>query len=400
MNSVELQDKKNQLKKEAVEMTEICKKEIREFSEEEKEKFENLKAEIEKINEELKKLEESLNSDNSENNDKENKEEKTETMERNFSLIGAIRSIANNKNLDEIQSAVVEKGAEEMRKSGISYNGQIQLPTSELRSDITVTSEGEDVVATDLYDILEPLRAKNILVSAGAKFLTNLVGDVQVPSMGAGNCTWEGETASASDAGYTFSNVKLSPKRLTAYVDLSKQFLAQDSKSAEMLIRQDLINAINSKLESTILGTESGSATQPAGIFAEATGATAVSDFKGVCELESEVEDANVMGECKYIMSNKAKAAFRNMPKSTKSTQLVMEAGTIDGTPVLNTSNVAEKYVAYGDFSNLAIGQWGAIDLVVDPYSLAKEAKIRLVVNAYFDAKVLNANAIKCTKVA
>ena len=394
MNSVELMDKKNQLKKEAIEMTEVCKKEIRNFSEAETEKFNSIKEEIVKINDELRALDAELNSDNKE-------EKKKNIMEKNFSLLGAIRSIANNKTMDEVSQAVVNAGAEEMRKSGISFNGQIQLPTEELRSDITVTAEGDNLVATDLYDIIAPLRAKNVLVNAGAKFLTNLVGDVQVPIMGAGNVTWEGETDSAADAGYTFSNVKLSPKRLSAYVDISKQFLAQDSKSAEQLIRQDLINAINSKLESTILGTETG-ATQPSGIFEKiSTGdTTPISDFKGVCELEADVEDANVMGECKYIMSNKAKAAFRNMAKSTKSNQLVMEGGTIDGTEVLNTSNVADKYLAYGDWSNLAIGQWGAIDLVVDPYSLAKEAKIRLVVNAYFDAKVLNANAIKVAKVA
>ena len=98
-------------------------------------------------------------------------------------------------------------------------------------------------------------------------------------------------------------------------------------------------------------------------------------------------------------MSNKAKAAFRNMAKSTKSTELVYNGGTIDGTTVYNTSNVAGNGVAYGDFSQLAIGQWGAIDLTVDPFTKAAEGKVRLVVNAYFDAKVLRADAIKVATV-
>ena len=92
-------------------------------------------------------------------------------------------------------------------------------------------------------------------------------------------------------------------------------------------------------------------------------------------------------------MSNKAKAALRNMAKSAKSTELVMEAGAIDGTEVLNTSNVEEQNVVYGDFSNLAIGQWGSIDLLVDPYTKAGDGQIRLVVNAFFDAKVLRNGA-------
>lgn len=321
---------------------------------------------------------------------KENKKSNIKKME--FRLLKAINAVANNQTIDEVASSVVEMGKEEMRKSGLSFGGQIQIPTSELRSTITVASEGEDTVATDLYDILEPLRAKNVLVQAGAKFLTGLVGDVQVPIMAGGNVTWEGETSNASDAGTSFSSVKLSPKRLTAYVDISKQFLAQDSKSAEALIRQDLINAINSKLESTILGNASGSTTQPAGLFyGEAV--NKITAFSAVTNLEAGIEDANVIGECKYIMSNKAKAAFRNMPKSAKSTELVMEGGQIDGTEVLNTSHVPGQGVIYGDWSNLAIGQWGGIDLTVDPYTKAAAGQVRLVINAYFDAKPLRSSA-------
>lgn len=322
-----------------------------------------------------------------------NNETKNHTkMNKEFRLIKAINDIANNRSVDETAQAVVKAGAEEMRKAGVSYGGQIQLPTSELRTAITVTAEGEDVVATEIYDILEPLRAKNVLVAAGAKFITGLVGDVQVPSMSAGNVTWEGETASAKDGGQTFTAVKLSPKRLTAYVDISKQFLVQDSKSAEALIRQDIINAINSKLEATILGSAVGTTTQPAGIFNGKSKKT-IASFKDVCDLEAKIEDANVIGECKYVMSNKAKAALRNMAKSAKSTELVMEGGAIDGTAVLNTSNVEEQNVVYGDFSNLAIGQWGSIDLLVDPYTKAADGQVRLVVNAFFDAKVLRDGA-------
>lgn len=322
-----------------------------------------------------------------------NNETKNHTkMTKEFRLIKAINDIANNRSVDDTAQAVVAAGAEEMRKAGVSYGGQIQLPTSELRGAITVTAEGEDVVATEIYDILEPLRAKNVLVAAGAKFITGLVGDVQVPSMTAGNVYWEGETASAKDGAQTFSAVKLSPRRLTCYIDLSKQFLVQTSNSAEALIRQDIINAINSKLEATILGSAAGTTTQPAGMF-NGKSKTTIASFKDVCDLEAKIEDANVIGECKYVMSNKAKAALRNMAKSAKSTELVMEGGAIDGTEVLNTSNVEEQNVIYGDFSNLAIGQWGSIDLLVDPYTKAADGQVRLVINAFFDAKVLRDGA-------
>ena len=328
--------------------------------------------------------------------DKENKRQlniKSNKMNKEFRLLKAIADIANNRQIDDVAAAVSEQGREEMRKNGISYGGQIQIPI-ESRAAISVAAEGEDVVATNLYNVMEPLRAKNVLVQAGAKFITNLTGDVQIPLMTATNCGWESEMGEAKDGAGTFSSVKLSPRRLTCYIDLSKQFLVQDSVGAEELIRQDIINAINSKLEATILGEDEGDLTKPAGIFSVINpSAHTVSGFADLCNAESDIEDANVVGELKYVMSNKAKAALRSMQKSAKTTQLVMENGQIDGTPVLNTSHVSGKKFAYGDWSNLAIGQFGAIDLTVDSYSQATKGVVRLVINAFFDAKVLRPEA-------
>ena len=312
-------------------------------------------------------------------------------MKKQFSLLKAINDIANNRSLDAVSQAVINAGADEMRSAGQSFCGQIQLPV-ESRAAVTVTDEHDDVIEVQFADLLTPLRAKNVLVAAGAKYMSGLIGDVQVPIMGAGNVTWEGEVASAKEAGYTFTSKKLQPKRLTAYVDISKQFLVQDSIGAEQAIRADIVAAINSKLESTILGSAQGSTTTPAGIFYGQSPKT-ITTFKDICDLEASIEDANVIGECKYVMSNKAKAALRNMPKSSKSTQLVMENGEVDGTPVLNTSNVEAQNIAYGDWNNLAIGQWGSIDLVVDPYTLAKDGQVRIVINAFFDAITLRPEA-------
>lgn len=328
--------------------------------------------------------------------DKENKRTlniKSKKMNKEFRLLKAIADIANNRQIDDVALAVSEAGKEEMRANGLSYGGQIQIPV-ESRAAISVAAEGEDVVATNIYNVMEPLRAKNVMVAAGAKFLTNLTGDVQIPLMTATNCGWESEMGEATDGAGTFSSVKLSPKRLTCFIDLSKQFLVQQSSGCEELIRQDIIQAINSKLEETILSDAEGDLTKPAGIFSVINpSAHTVSNFADLCSAESDIEDANVMGELKYVMSNKAKAAFRSMAKSAKTTQLVMENGQIDGTQVLNTSHVKGKKFAYGDWSNLAIGQFGAIDLTVDSYSQATKGVVRLVINAYFDAKVLRPEA-------
>ena len=355
--------------------------------------------------------EEVVDEDKDKDNDVEgeDKEDKVETRsarthkhinintmkEQRFSLLKAIRNVAENRQLDNVTAAVCNEGMKEMRAAGLNTVGQIYIPTMETRAAVSVASEGVDVVATDLYDIIEPLRAKNVLVQAGAKFYTGLTNSAQIPVMTGSNVNWAGETAAATDGNVLFNNVTLTPKRLTAYVDISKMLLAQDSIGVENAIRQDLINAINSKLESTILGKGAKSATTPAGIFNGKT-PTKVTDFEGLVGLEAKVEEANVLGGISYIASPSARASFRNMMKGSRGTaQLAYTDGTLDGTPVYSTSNVESKTFVVGDFSNLAIGSWGGLDIVVDNYTQAVNGMIRLVVNAYFDAALIRPEAFQ-----
>ena len=264
----------------------------------------------------------------------------------------------------------------------------------------TVTDEGVDVVETDIYDILEPLRAKNVLVSAGAKFITNLQGNVQVPVMSATQVGWKGETAAADDGSGAFTSVTLSPKRLTGKFPVSLELLAQDTLGVENMIRQDIVNAINEKLEATILGAGAGDLNTPAGLFHGYADTNVIADFGDIADLEAKVEEKNVYGNCKYIVSPKAKAKLRSTIKGTAGVGMIMENGAIDGTEALATSNVAAGKMLYGDFSNLVIGQWDSVilDVVRDTESLANGC-VTIVVNAYFDAKVAREGAIVAANV-
>lgn len=314
-------------------------------------------------------------------------------MKQRFSLLKAIKAIAENRSIDDLTAAVNNAGMKEMRKAGLNTIGQIYLPTE--KRAVSVATEGVDVVATDLYDIIEPLRAKNVLLNAGAKFYTGLSNNVQLPVMTGANVGWAGEVGEAADGGTSFGNVQLTPKRLTAFVDISKMLLAQDSIGVENAIRMDLINAINSKLEATILGKEAKTADKPAGMFNGKT-PVKITDFEGIVGLEALVEEKNVLGDIAYIASPSAKASFRNMMKGSKGTaQLAYIDSSLDGTPVYSTSNVAAKQFIVGDFSNLAIGQFGGIDITVDPFSKASAGMVRLVVNAYFDATMIRPEAFQ-----
>ena len=318
----------------------------------------------------------------------------------NFSLIKAINDVVNNRNINEDALNVIEMGATEMRKSGLSYSGQIQLPVEERGDAVaaTVATDGKEIVATDKLNILSPLMGKSILAEAGATFLTGLVGNISIPNYTGSTCGWKGELEAADNGKGTFGSVELSPKRLTAYIDISKQFLTQDSVGAEEMLRADIVNSLVAKLEQTIFGDAAGDNTKPAGIF---NGAEVVApSYQGVCEAEAAVTDYS--GEKRFVMSPTAKSAFKQATISgTKSDlRLLLEDGEVDGYPVSDSSNVVAGGYAFGDFSELVVAQWGGIDIVVDPYTLATKNAIRLVINAYFDAKVRRDGAIKAYKIA
>ena len=322
-------------------------------------------------------------------------------MNKNFSLLKTVRSISKNQPLDELTNAVVEQGKSEMRKAGLSAQGQLVIPTNEVRAIHSVTADGESVVATDVFDILTPLRAKNVLAQAGATIYSNLTSDVKIPIMSKSNVTFEDENGEAKDGAGAFNYLKLTPHRLTAYVDISKELLAQDSVDVENAIRTDLVNAINSKLEEAFLSDFSGSTVQPKGVFAVVKPDSAVTkDFATLVANEAKVEDANILNEPCYILSNKAKAALRAMAKGAKSTELVYENGEVDGTKAYNTSNVPAFNYLFGDASSLVIGTWSGLDLIVDPYTQAAKGAVRLVVNMYVDFGVARPETLVAGKLA
>lgn len=359
---------------------------------------------VEKSDEEV--VEEDENKDNDvEGEDKEDKETRsarnkhinTRKMEQNYSLLGAIRNISEGRRLDPIAEKVNAIGQSEMRKAGLNTVGQLYVPF-EKRAAVSVTAEGNDIVGTNLMAIEPALRAKNVLVQSGAKFMTGLSGNVQIPRLSPSNVGWQNEVGQAVDGAPTFDNVTLTPHRLTCYVDLSKQLLMQDSLSVEEVIRQDIIAAITSKLEATILSADARTVSNPGGLMVGKT-PTAVATFADICKLEAAVESAGVLNPVSYVVSPSVRANFRDMTKG-KGMQLAYVDNSLDGATVLSTGNMKDKHFIVADWTNLAIAQFGSLDLTVDSYSQAVNGCVRLVINSYWDCQAIRPEAFQFGKFA
>lgn len=365
-NSLEIADAKAQLIKRNLDLLALAKQEVRELTEEEDEEFKNNEEEIQKLDEEQKELDEELEKED-EKEEKSNKNiSRDNTMEKkNFSI------------------------AEEIRNSMKTHEPIV------LRSTLSVAAEGEDVVATDVYDVWAPLRANNVLVNSGMKVYSGLVGDVQIPLYSKGNVQFKGETSSAEDGNGSFTNVTLSPKRITGKFPISLQFLAQTTPDVEAVIREDIAKAIWEKVEATALGTAAGSSTQFAGL-AYNVAATDVSEYSYLTAAEADIESYN-FSNISFIASPHFKGEMKSMVINDH--RMAFEDGKIDDYPTEVTSNVASSYAFVGDFSNVACGLWDEIriDTVADSATLS-DGQVMIIVNAFVDLKNVRDNSIKYLK--
>lgn len=381
LNSVQIKQEINDLVTRSKEIVELCKTEVREMTEDEEKEFKSLREQIDEKNEELKQLEDKLAEYERELPAEEEEEEKEETEKNNRSkkmkntLVKELRNAIDNN----IKTITINAETRAMQVTGDS-------------------GVHDSVVETEIEGILEPLYANSVLSQLGARWYTGLPkGDVQIPIMGKGSCGWLGEVAAASATANTFTTKKLTPKRISAYVDISKQLIAQDTIGVEAAIRRDIVNALNDKLQATILGNEDKTDVKPGGLFYNAT-YTSIANYKDLCEFEATLDDANIGGQKKYLLGTGARADLRSMIKGNNNTGMIMENNSVDGTPALWASNInggadnKAKFV-YGDFNYLAIGSWGDVEITVDNYTQAVNGCVRLIINAFFDAVVLRPEA-------
>lgn len=378
MNILELQEKRQLLKDELTAMIQAGEAEKRELNDTETARMAEIRKEVADLDEQVRAIEK----ENEKLSLQEVRKNNEKQIEPKMKLINLINDVVNARSFSEEAQAHIDLAKGEMRKSGLSTKGQIVLRAI----NATTATEGQENVAEEKTAIELALRNKLVAVKAGATFLGNLVGDVSIPTYSGSNVAWAGETAAAGDGQGEFGEVTITPKRLTATLDVSKQFLLQDSNDAEAMLIRDLAGAIAEKLETTIFGDGAGSATQPKGLFNGVTATDSIDAiaYQDVLEVEQALEEKNAT-EYMFVTSPAVKFALKGVQKGN-GLQMVCEGNEIDGIDYVSSNSVLKNGFLALDPKSLVIGQWGGIDILVDPYTKAADGCVRLVVNAYFDA--------------
>lgn len=273
---------------------------------------------------------------------------------------------------------------------------------------------GGNLVATDLLvsDFISLLRNRLVVAQAGARLLTDLNGNLAIPSQTGGAATfWVGENSAVTESQATFGQVTMTPKTVGMFTDYSRRLLLQSSMDIEMLVRADLMDGLAVEVDRVALAGSGGS-NQPTGVLSTAGIGAVVGGANGlapawdhIVDLESAVANVNAdVGSLAYVTNTKVRGKLKKtqMFSGTNGIPVWDRDGTLNGYRALATNNVPSNLtkgsaigvcsaIMYGNWSDLLIGMWSGVDLILDPYTGATAGTRRAVALQDLDIAVRRA---------
>lgn len=310
-----------------------------------------------------------------------------EPVQRGSSAFATVvYAITNRRSLDCYGSAVSENGIKVMDRAA---------PMD--------TTAAEPMIPVTIQEVLEPLEKGLILDKIGVKMQTGLVGELIFPTLQAIEASVAGETAPISDTEISIGKIKSSPKRVALSVPVSKLAIRQTNYSLQNIVLKQLSMGVARLLNKWMFATEAIAGTS-GGVITNAkskiTG-TAQPTFADMVELETTVmaEGIDVTdGTACYVLSPKAYGRLKSTPVESGSAEMICRDHQINGYPVFVTSYVDADTICFGVFSYVGLGQFGEMDLVVDPYTGAKSNIVNFVINTEFDIVIARPEAFAVFK--
>ena len=331
---------------------------------------------------------------------------------RSFSFVRAIKALSNPQDRRAQEDAAFEFEVSEAaaKKEGRTSRGLL-IPVDVLynKRDLTTstasgTAKAGNLVATDLLaaSFIDVLRNKMVLNTLGAQFLTGLNGNVAIPrKTSASSAYWVAENSAPTEStnAPAFDQVTMSPKTLGAYVDISRRLMLQSSLDIENLVRNDLATSIAVAMDgAAVAGSGSNKPTgvlNTSGIGSVTLGTNgAAPTWAMVVNLVKEVETDNALtGSAAFLTNGQVKAKLSTTARQSSGVEgnfiLGPDMANLYGFPIYVSQQVPSNLtkgsgsslsaMLFGVWSDLLIGQWSGIDILVDQYSGSNAGTVRVV---------------------
>ena len=257
---------------------------------------------------------------------------------------------------------------------------------------------GATVQASVSTDYISFLRNKALIMLMGARMLSGLNGNLNIPRQtGIASTYWVGEGGAVSQSESTFDDVRLRPKTVGNISRYTRSFLLQTSLDVEGFIRQDLASGIALEIDRAAING-SGSSNQPLGIL-NYPSAQVVSlgnnggepNYDSIIQMETAISSTNsdigalgflttpqVRGKLKRTLKNPSSANSDYTWENASNYDDLIGQGLLNGyragvsnqVPATLTKGTGTNLSAiiFGNFNELLIGSWGELEILANPY--------------------------------
>jgi HK97 family phage major capsid protein len=338
---------------------------------------------------------------------------------RRYSLGRVLRSLINQTGLDglegEMDTELKNHARGAFRFEGIGVPADIFQPRRRDLNVNTFNSAGAFVQTSIDDSVIELLRNVTVCERLGVQRIDGLTGNVAFPRQtGAATAFSLPEQGALAQSTQAVDQVIVSPKRISAGTNYSKQLLLQSTPSLETFLREDLEKQINIQLDFQCIQGQ-GAASQINGLLNTTGvgsltlgGATTWEDivnFQGI--LAAANADTQPGGRIGWIVSPQTRAKWQSIAKTGIGVATtvpiflwdeknIIHDGTndayINGFRAAATNQVLNNLVFYGDFNDSILCTWGAgLDVTVDIFTLASQASVRIITNTWADLAVRHA---------
>ena len=344
----------------------------------------------------------------------------SETEKRCYSVIRGIQSCLRSKTgkiegcLEaEVSQELSRRSGQEFEGFGVPHDAKVRLSQERSygkRRDMSVSvfnQGGATVQTTVVTPIIELLRNRMVTDKLGITVMSGLTSNVAIPRQTAAAIAYSlAESATLTKSTQALDQILLTPHRVGAYNDYTRQLLLQSSIDVENFIRDDLMKVIAIKWDYLILNGQ-GAGSEPLGIMAT-PGVSAVlfgaaATYSKMVEFETDLAQYNAdAGTMAYVTTpsvrGKLKTAGATLTGATTVAAGPYSAiwtpgensgeGAVNGYRALASNQVPNNQVIFGNWNEVIHGLYGGYDIIVNPYSRDTDAAVRITVNTFGDVAI------------
>lgn len=328
-------------------------------------------------------------------------------LKKRYSFGKAIQEAASGQ-LTGLEAEMSQEARNEYAEAKVNVNnGGFSVPSMMLRATddplgVGSTSDGNlhqfgGTIGTQDNGFVAAFRPNDIATQMGARSVAGVSGNIvfQVQNAEA-DASKPAEGVAGTLDNPDFTSVTLSPTRYAAYTAVSEQLMAQSADDMGAFIAEDIRKAIDEKFNADVIAAIDAAADASAGgtITADAS-ATNGAALDALLGLEADLIAADVpLENIRALCGATAYRVARKVSMDVGSGMMIADSplarrNLLGYDAIVNSSCTAEN-IYLADASNLAVANWGGLNIMVDPYTFAEKGVIRIITNVYKDVKVLN----------